>query len=253
MKRNTQTVPKHPPGPNSRVGPSLESLCESLKSNSKDVITLHLEVTPNPLEKPSHQIQQFQHLHLSWNTLGLHGAKCILDALASNSTLTSLNMEANNIEDAGTISIGEVLKLNNTLKHLNLAKNGIGDAGAHSIFEALKSNSGLISLNMNSNGMGDKSANSICGSLQYNSTLTSLDIGDNQIGDAGAFLISEALKSNSTLTNLSMEGLIISYENWLSITTKTHSNEIGTLLLNSSNSFRLQTKFLAKNASSIFP
>ncbi len=87
------------------------------------------------------------------------------------------------------------------LTTLDLESNQIGDAGAAALSEALKSNATLTKLFLQ-NQVGEAGAAALSEALKINATLTELNLGDNQIGDAGAAALSEALKSNATLTTL---------------------------------------------------
>jgi Ran GTPase-activating protein (RanGAP) involved in mRNA processing and transport len=53
----------------------------------------------------------------------------IVEALKTNTTLTSLNLGFNSIGNEGGKAIGESLKMNRTLTELNLGDNEIGDEG----------------------------------------------------------------------------------------------------------------------------
>ena len=103
--------------------------------------------------------------------MGDEGAGRLADALATNSSLTTLNLGCNEIGDKGAGRLGEVLTTNSTLTTLDLSSNQVGDEGAGRLAEALPSNS----------------------------TLTTLDLSWNQLGDEGAGWLAEALATNSSL------------------------------------------------------
>ena len=65
---------------------------------------------------------------------------------ATQDSLTSLNIERNNIDDAGAQELADALKVNSSLTSLNLGRNEIGDAGARELAGALKVNSSLKDL-----------------------------------------------------------------------------------------------------------
>jgi hypothetical protein len=59
---------------------------------------------------------------------------------------TRLNLEGNQIGDAGTIGLGKALEVNATLTDLDLSYNQIGDAGAIALCKALDVNATLTML-----------------------------------------------------------------------------------------------------------
>ena len=77
-------------------------------------------------------------------TLVIHSGSLLL--LATQDSLTSLNLERNNIDDAGARELADALKVNSSLTSLNLGCNEIGDAGARELAGALKVNSSLKDL-----------------------------------------------------------------------------------------------------------
>ncbi|CAF1522034.1 unnamed protein product, partial [Didymodactylos carnosus] len=119
--------------------------------------------------------------------------KELLEKLSSNDR-TTLDINNNNISDAGAKSIAEALKTNQTLTYLLINNNNISDAGAKSIAEALKTNQTLTDLRIENNNISDAGAKAIAEALKTNQTLTDLRIENNNISDAGAKAIAEAVK-----------------------------------------------------------
>ena len=56
-----------------------------------------------------------------------NGATAIAKALETNTTLSELNLDYNNIGDEGATAIAKALETNTTLSELNLGGNNIGD------------------------------------------------------------------------------------------------------------------------------
>ncbi|CAE7643758.1 NLRC3 [Symbiodinium necroappetens] len=129
--------------------------------------------------------------------------EAIAEALKTNSTLTSINLEGNRIDEDGGKAIGEALKSNSTLASINLGFCNIGE-GAQAICEALKTNSTLTSINLERNHIGNEGGKAIGKALKTNSTLTSINLESNFIGGEGGKAIAEALRSNSTLTRIEL-------------------------------------------------
>ncbi|KAF9390109.1 hypothetical protein CPB97_009911 [Podila verticillata] len=136
---------------------------------------------------------------------GDNGAQALAEALKTNSTLTTLDLQINKIGDKGAQELAETLKINSTLTTLDLQGNSIGGHGAQALSEALKINSTLTTLEFQDNKIGDNGAQELAETLKINSTLTTLDLQGNSIGDNGAQDLAEALKINSTVTTLDLQ------------------------------------------------
>lgn len=136
--------------------------------------------------------------------IGMEGSKKIAKVLAGNTTLTSLDLEWNNIRDEGAVAIARTLEKNNSLTSLNIGGNIIGDEGAIAIARILEKNNSLTSLNIGGNEIGTRGAVEIAQILENNNSLTSLNIGGNIIGDEGAIAIARILEGNKTLLSLNI-------------------------------------------------
>ena len=79
--------------------------------------------------------------------------------LASNTTLTLLNLHQTKIGDDGIKHICEGLAVNDTLKDLYLGGCGFTDRGATYLSDALKRNYCLDTLNIQFNKVGETSSN----------------------------------------------------------------------------------------------
>ena len=130
------------------------------------------------------------------NKIGSEGAK----ALASNTSLTCLNLVANNIKNEGA----KALANNTSLTSLYLGENEVGDEGA----KALASNISLTLLSLYRNKIGDEGAKA----LANNASLTNLGLSENAIGNKGICAFKEVLKEgrNQRLLALSLPTLPIS-------------------------------------------
>jgi Leucine Rich repeat len=78
-----------------------------------------------------------QALNLSGKCVGDEEAKALGEELATNATLTPLDLGCNIIGDDGTAALANALLINTTLKELNLSRNRIGDEGAVAFGAAL--------------------------------------------------------------------------------------------------------------------
>lgn len=98
----------------------------------------------------------------------------------------------------------EVLKANTTLTSLSLSLNAIDDSGAKKIAQALKNNQNITTLDLQANQIGDEGAQALAQLLKVNENLTSLNLSNNEIHAAGTLALLKALKANQSLTNLTL-------------------------------------------------
>jgi Ran GTPase-activating protein (RanGAP) involved in mRNA processing and transport len=144
-------------------------------------------------------------LDLSIKQLTQEQVQRLSKILADNTSLQSLSLFGNDINDIAAIHIATALKSNKTLKTLNLRDNNIGDEGASAIAKALETHASLQSLTLSHNKITKKAAASFAEVLKGNKSLQELDLGYNQIGEEGAISIGTALKGNTSLLNLNLE------------------------------------------------
>ena len=134
------------------------------------------------------------------------GAAILAHAMATNSTVTEMDLLGNGIGDSGAAALAKAVEINSTLTHLNLYDSRIGDSGAAALAKAVEINSTLTDLNLYDNRIGDSGAAALAKAVEINSTLTDLDLSRNGIGDSGAAALAKALEINSTLTQLYLYG-----------------------------------------------
>ena len=151
-------------------------------------------------------------LDLSGNSIDDGGASSLTEALRVNTSLTSLGLDGNSIGDEGASSLSEALRVNTSLTSLHLCDNSIGDEGASSLSEALRVNTSLTSLDLCWNSIGDEGASSLSEALRVNTSLTSLNLSCNQIKDEQVNSLSEALRVNTSLTSLDLSSNSIGAE-----------------------------------------
>jgi Ran GTPase-activating protein (RanGAP) involved in mRNA processing and transport len=138
-------------------------------------------------------------LNLGANTIGDAGVKALAESPHLQS-LTSLDLGDNYIGEEGAKALAESPHLQN-LTLLDLEFNDIGDAGAKALVASpyLKN---LTSLNLEYNYIGDAGAKALAAS-PYLKNLTSLDLAQNRIGEEGAKALAESpLLQNLTSLNL---------------------------------------------------
>jgi len=170
-------------------------------------------------------------LDLSLYESEIEDIKLLSDSLESNTTLTTLCLDGNEIGDEGALLIGRSLKKNSSLIALSLEDNNIGKVGIKELCEALIINTTLKELWLYTNNIGVEGTKLLRDALKRNSTLVSLDIRSNNIKDEGAHVMSEVLKVNTSLTylylgsnNIGTEGILSLCESLLGNTTLTTLN-----------------------------
>lgn len=143
---------------------------------------------------------------LNLTNKGLDGqdVAAVAKALTKNTSVTSLAIAGNHIDDAGAQALADMLRSNRTIKEISLGSNRIGDEGAKAIAEALRDNHTLRELSLSRNRIGDEGVAAIASALADNNTLSSLALDVNRISDAGTEALAHGLKGNSTLIELSL-------------------------------------------------
>jgi len=87
-------------------------------------------------------------LNLSYNEINEEKVKLVTDALKENTTLTKLSLAANHITYGGTKYINDMLKHNATLTSINLSYNKFGIKGLICILNDLKLNTSLNNIDL---------------------------------------------------------------------------------------------------------
>ncbi|XP_068755977.1 NLR family CARD domain-containing protein 3-like, partial [Montipora capricornis] len=146
--------------------------------------------------------------HLNLFSYGMRdsGAAALAKAVEINSTLTELNLSGNGIGDSGAAALAKAVEINSMLTRLYLAYNEIGYSGAAALTKAVEMNSTLTELNLAYNGIGDPGAAALAKAVEINSTLTHLYLSHNGISDSGAAALAKAVEINLTLTLLYLSG-----------------------------------------------
>ncbi|KAF9284701.1 hypothetical protein BGZ88_009831 [Linnemannia elongata] len=134
-------------------------------------------------------------LDLQYNKIGSYEVEVMAEALKTNSTMITLYLGNNSIGDNGPHSQDKL-----DSDHLGLQHNSIGEDRAKALSEALNTNSILTTLYLLRNSIGVYGAKALAEGLKNNSTLTTLDLQYNSIGVDGVKALAEALKTNSIVT-----------------------------------------------------
>lgn len=148
-------------------------------------------------------------LNLYDNGLEETGAKSIAKMLHENCFLTEIDLSGNRIGPAGARAIGDILVQNVTLKTVNLSKNRLTDSDVEFVAEALKDNFHLKSLILSHNNLEDRGGALMGSALAVNSVLESLDVSWNRITSKGAVALLDGARESYTLKflNVAWNGL----------------------------------------------
>lgn len=168
-----------------------------------------LELNDNGLEEPAAMILakalkeggRICALGLAGNRIPASGCAVLAQALATNTSLTRLDLSDN--PHLG-IAEGLALAVGHTLTHLELARCGIDDRVAVALARVLHANTcSLKVLNLGMNLISGPGAQAVFQALETNASLTHLDMSRNQLGASVAGpALAAMLRVNHTLTSL---------------------------------------------------
>jgi len=192
------------------------------------------DVSTKPLSEVLEKLN-IKSLILSKNKLTGKGAEDLAKGLATNASLTELDLEDNLIDDAGVAHLAANLALkphltkvnlngnkisgagvkslvehlgnpDRQLPELHLARNQIGDEGAAAVGQLLKTNHTITSINLSANKIGNKGVEALVASLGSDSPVVSIDLSNNEIGVEGALALHKLIQSHSNIVNVNLSG-----------------------------------------------
>ncbi|STY29508.1 Gala protein type 1, 3 or 4 [Legionella wadsworthii] len=179
----------------------IDYLVDGLRQNtsltSLNVMSCGLDLCdPYLLAEAISQHPSLTHLDLSYN--GLNPIENPLPTLIlDNSSIRSLNLSRNGIEDEGIRYISSSIKNNQSLNTLILNGNHITDKGVGHLSEALQQNNTLVHLDITENDI--TSVRILTEQLQNNITITSIDCDQEKISDGSWPALDELLKRNQQI------------------------------------------------------
>jgi len=160
------------------------------------------------------------------------GSNSLTIAIGSSNTLSTVELQDNQIAEVGCINLSTALVENKSIKTLKLGGNKIGDEGLKHILTALctnddlhiehldlmnnlicndagsklaqlvKTNTTLLTLDLSCNSIGDHTIDKLSSALEHNTTLQELNLAFNHITDSGCESLAKSLKKNKTLKKL---------------------------------------------------
>ena len=112
------------------------------------------------------------------NPIGPESVTAFITMLATNQSLTHLNMSFCSIQEEDAVFLAKTMEKNSILSCLDISGNPIGSEGALALANMLKRNQCLKSLMICGDGLGSmigvEDASELIASLEHNSTLESL-------------------------------------------------------------------------------
>jgi len=160
-----------------------------------------------------HTNTSLQTVDLASNAIEDEGATALAHAIASNHTLVKLELQRNGISAEGARLIAGALERNTSLQYLGFAFNGFGDSGVQHIATVIAGvNTTLKQLDLGFNGVCLDGARALSHGLRHNHWLETLELGYNGITDAGACELAKAVRCNTVLTALGVPSNGISNE-----------------------------------------
>lgn len=134
-------------------------------------------------------------------------ARALAKAMWTNTSLTSLDLSCNEIDDPAGAYVARLLKRNTALVNLSLGSNQLGSRACRAFGESLCSNTTLkcLSLEANSLSRGGEDVSGIrtlADMFSKNKTLTSINLWRCALGAEAGAALSRGMGSNQTITFL---------------------------------------------------
>ena len=143
----------------------LNSMCCNIQSSDSVHLAKALE---------ENTTTQLQTLSLNVNPIGSEGAIAFADMLATNKSLTQLEMGGCHFQGGGAVCLAKGMKKNSTLRYLHINDNPIGSEGAVAFASMLKKNQCLKTLDLDDDSPGVEGTLELIESLKHNTTLETL-------------------------------------------------------------------------------
>ena len=159
MRSGLRAVRLAPHISNSEAQPQYISTKETKPTTKTQHVTsprLHdeeMKLSDDVLRRIRDNDASIQQLNISDDDIGDEGARCLADALKTNTSLQKLNISWTHIGDEGAQWLADTLKTNTTLQLLHISDDDIGAEGARYLADALKTNASLQNLNISANNI----------------------------------------------------------------------------------------------------
>jgi len=160
-----------------------------------------------PTPFPRGTVLEDGRLDLCKQDLGPAGCRMVTEALATNTTITSLLLGTDGIGDEGAADVARLIERNATLEIVYLGCNKIGKDGVTVLAETLTQNRSVQGLWLKRNPVGPTGAKALAAMLQHNRTLRTLDLVNTYPGHDGlAALVDVLIHENRTVERLYLGG-----------------------------------------------
>jgi Ran GTPase-activating protein (RanGAP) involved in mRNA processing and transport len=141
----------------------------------------------------------------------------LADALKLNTSVSTIYLGINAIEDEAASLLAGALKVNTTVTSIFLNNNSIGAEGASALADALRVNVSVTRIDLDYNVIGAEGASALADALIVNTSVTTIDLGHNAIGAEGASALVDALKVNTSVTQIDLGDNAIDESNRASV------------------------------------
>ncbi|GAM27138.1 hypothetical protein SAMD00019534_103130 [Acytostelium subglobosum LB1] len=193
--------------PNNFTPHSFKLFCDALKYNQSLAI-LDMSSTPmtldciNSLKEALKVNRTLSYLDLSFNSIGSNGIY-LAEILRTNSSLKSLFLIGNELDDESVCAFAEILRnKNRSLTEISLSENAFDDSVGAMLGNIFKDNRTLRSLDISANQLGEETAASFAESLVQCTTLTSLNISECSLANDGGINLFQTLQNNTSIRHL---------------------------------------------------
>ena len=175
-----------------------------------------------------------EHVDLRRCSIGPVGAQLLAQALCVNTSVKTLDLSCNPLDDEGAKALAEMLggngaessgTVNTTLEHVDLSWCSIGPVGAQHLAQALCVNTSVKTLDLSCNPLDDEGAKALAEMLggngaessgTVNTTLEHVELSYCSIGPVGAQHLAQALCVNTSVKTLNFleQGRHFKQLNW---------------------------------------
>ena len=163
-----------------------------------------------------------EHVDLGHCSIGPVGAQHLAQALCVNTSVKTLKLSDNPLDDEGAKALAEMLggngaessgTVNNTLEHVHLSRCRMGPVGAQHLAHALRLNTSVKTLKLFNNPLGDEGAKALAEMLggngaessgTVNNTLEHVHLSRCRMGPVGAQHLAHALRLNTSVKTLKL-------------------------------------------------
>ena len=143
---------------------------------------------------------------LHGNPFGDQGVSSIVDAILENeaSAVSTLDVGDCGLGNEGATQIARLLESNSTITDLNISANQITHQGWRAISEALKKNTKLRTLSLDYNQITDEDLAVLADGFRHCTSLRSVDLEANRISGEGGRILLDVLRENEKIIDLTL-------------------------------------------------